>query len=296
MRSLRVLLPLLLVAPLAAQQKVDRRIAIAPDASIRVHNTVGSIRIVGWDRDSIAVTGTIPPGGGSFYMGGAGRGAKLGIERQDEMKEGQPATLDIRVPRNARLWVKSGSASVEAFGLTGELECASVDGSIRVEGSLRLLVAESMEGNLSVAGAIGIVRLKGGGGTITLRGARGDVLATTVGGAIVATDGAITRAHLETVSGTIAYDGTVSPHGTLDVATHSGDVTLRLPVDISAEFDLGSFDGSILYGLSGKGEGKGKGEEAPKPFRGKPVSFTTGAGEARVIVRTFKGEIRILKP
>lgn len=296
MRLHPLFLTLLLVAPLTAQQKIDRRIAIAPDASIRIHNLVGSIRIVGWDRDSIAVTGSVPPGAGSFYMGGAGRGAKLGIERHDELKEGQPATLDIRVPRNVRLWIKTGSASVEAFGLTGELECSSVDGSIRIEGSLRLVVAESMEGNLNVAGAMDVVRLKGGGGTITLRGARGDVLATTVGGAIVATDGAVTRAHLETVSGTIAYDGTVSPRGTLDVATHSGDVTLRLPVDISAEFDLGSFDGAILYGLSGKGEGKGKGEEAPKPFRGKPISFTTGAGEARVIVRTFKGEIRILKP
>ena len=296
MRLHRVLPALLLVAPLAAQQKIDRRIAIAPDASIRIHNLVGSIRIIGWDRDSIAVTGSVPPGGGSFYMGGAGRGAKLGIERQDEVKEGQPATLEVRVPRNARLWVKSASATVEASGLTGEIECSSVDGSIRVEGSLRLVIAESMEGNINVAGATTVARLKGGGGTITLRGARGDVLATTVGGAIVVTDGAITRGHLETVSGTIAYDGTVSPRGTLDVATHSGDVTLRLPPDISAEFDLGSFDGSILYGLSGKGEGKGKGEEAPKPFRGKPISFTTGAGEARVIVRSFKGEIRILKP
>jgi putative adhesin len=296
MRLHRCLPALLLVAPLAAQQKIERRIAIAPDASIRIHNLVGSIRIIGWDRDSIAVTGSVPPGAGSFYMGGAGRGAKLGIERQDEVKQGQPATLEVRVPRNARLWVKSASATVEASGLTGELECSSVDGSIRVEGSLRLVIAESMEGNINVAGAMSVARLKGGGGTITLRGARGDVLATTVGGAIVATDGAITRGHLETVSGTIAYDGTVSPRGTLDVATHSGDVTLRLPPDISAEFDLGSFDGSILYGLSGKGEGKGKGEEAPKPFRGKPVSFSTGAGEARIIVRSFKGEIRILKP
>jgi putative adhesin len=296
MRLHRCLPALLLVAPLAAQQKIERRIAIAPDASIRIHNLVGSIRIIGWDRDSIAVTGSVPPGAGSFYMGGAGRGAKLGIERQDEVKQGQPATLEVRVPRNARLWVKSASATVEASGLTGELECSSVDGSIRVEGSLRLVIAESMEGNINVAGAMSVARLKGGGGTITLRGARGDVLATTVGGAIVATDGAITRAHLETVSGTIAYDGTVSPRGTLDVATHSGDVTLRLPPDISAEFDLGSFDGSILYGLSGKGEGKGKGEEALKPFRGKPISFSTGAGEARIIVRSFKGEIRILKP
>jgi hypothetical protein len=298
MRIHRFIPVLLLVAPLAAQQKIDRRIAISPDASIRIYNLIGSIRIIGWDRDSIVVTGSVPPGGGSFFMGGAGRGAKLGIERQDEMKEGQPAVLEVRVPRAARLWVKAGSASVVATGLTGELECSSIDGSIRVEGSLRLVVAESMDGNLNVAGAIDVVRLKGGGGTITLRGARGDVLATTVGGAIVASDGAVTRAHLETVSGTIAYDGTVSPRGTLDVATHSGDVTLRLPPDISAEFDLGSFDGAILYGLSGKSEGKGegKGEGTPKMYRGKPLSFTTGAGDARVIVRSFKGEIRILKP
>lgn len=290
MRLHRFLPAVLLVAPLAAQQKIDRRIAIAPDASIRIWNLVGITRIIGWDRDSIAVTGSVPPGAGSFYMGGSRRGAKLGIERQDEFKEGQPATLEIRVPRNARLWIKSASASVEASGLTGELECSSIDGAIRVEGSLRLVVAESMEGNLNVAGAMSVVRLKGGGGTITLRGARGDVLATTVGGAIVATDGAITRAHLETVSGTIAYDGTVSPRGTLDVVTHSGDVTLRLPADISAEFDLGSFDGAILYGLTGKGE------VSPKPFKGKPMAFTTGSGEARVIVRSFKGEIRILRP
>ena len=87
------------------------------------------------------------------------------MERQDELKEDQPATLEIRVPRNARLWVKSASASIEASGLTGELECSSVDGAIRIEGSLRLVVAESMDGNVNVAGPMGVVRLKGGGGT-----------------------------------------------------------------------------------------------------------------------------------
>jgi len=290
MRALVLLAALLAATPLAAQEKIDRRIAIASDASIRIWNLAGITRIIGWDRDSLAVTGTVPSG--AFYMGGSGRGAKLGVERPDGGKADLPATLEIRVPRNVRLWVKSASASVEASGLTGELECSSVDGSIRVEGSLRLVVAESMEGNLSVYGPMGVVRLKGGGGTITLRGARGDVLATTVGGAILATDAALTRAHLETVSGPVAYDGTVAPRGTLAVTTHSGDVTLRLPTEISAEFELSSFDGAILYGLSAKGKGKGE----PSPQMGKPMSFTTGGGDARVTVRSFKGEIRVLKP
>jgi hypothetical protein len=284
MRPVVLLAALLAATPLPAQEKIDRRIAIASDASIRIWNLAGITRIIGWDRDSIAVTGTVPTG--AFYMGGSGRGAKLGVERHEGSKGDPPASLEIRVPRNARLWVKSASASLEASGLTGELECSSVDGSVRVEGSLRLVVAESMEGNLSVYGPMSVVRLKGGGGTITLRGARGDVLATTVGGAILATDAALTRAHLETVSGPVAYDGTVAPRGTLEVTTHSGDVTLRLPTELS------SFDGAILYGLSGKGKGKGE----PAPQVGKPMSFTTGGGDARVTVRSFKGEIRVLKP
>ena len=292
MRALRWFPLLLLVPVLPAQQKIDRRIAIAPDASIRIWNLIGITRIIGWDRDSIAVTGALPPGSGSFYMGGAGKGAKLGVERVDEMKENQPATLEVRVPRSARVWVKSTSASIEATGLTGELECASIDGSIRIEGSLKLVVAESMDGNLNVAGPMGMVRLKGGAGTVTLRGARGDIQASTVGGAIVATDAALMRAHLETVSGTVAYDGTVMAQGTLEVITHGGDVTLRLPAEISAEFDLNSIDGPVAFGTSGKGIGKG----SEKSTRGKPMSFTTGAGEARIIVRTFKGEIRILRP
>lgn len=286
MRIRLVVALVLVAAPMAAQQKIDRRIAIAPDASIRITNMAGIIRITGWDVDSIAVAGTITAGSG-FYFGGKGRAAKMGVERKDETLAEPGSTLEVKVPRGARVWVKSGTANIEVTGLRGEVECTSVSGSIRVEGSLKLLIAESMEGNLNASGPIDVLRLKGGAGTITIRGARGDIMASTVGGAIVAMDGAVVRAHLETVSGTIAYDGSVDPRGTLESVTHSGDVTLRLPPDISAEFDLESFDGAIFVGLMSKG--------AEKPFKGKPVGFLTGEGGSHIMVRSFKGEIRILK-
>jgi hypothetical protein len=277
---------LLLAAPVAAQQKIDRRIAIAPDASIRITNMAGITRVTGWDVDSIAVVGSIPAGS-SFYFGGRGQASKMGVERKDETLAAPGSTLEVKVPRGARVWIKSGTANVEVTGLRGELECTSISGSIRVEGSLKLLIAESMEGNLNASGPMDVVRLRGGAGTITIRGPRGDITATTVGGAIVAMDAAVVRARLETVSGTIAYDGSVDPRGTLEAVTHSGDVTLRLPQDISAEFDLESFDGAIVVGLMEKG--------SEKPFRGKPVSFVTGEGGSHVMVRSFKGEIRILR-
>jgi len=277
---------LLVAVPVSAQQKIDRRIAIAPDASIRITNMAGTVRVTGWDVDSIAVAGSIPAGA-NFYFGGRGQASKMGVERKDETLAAPGSTLEVKVPRGARVWIKSGTANVEVTGLRGELECTSVSGSIRVEGSLKLLIAESMEGNLNASGPMDVVRLKGGAGTITIRGPRGDITATTVGGAIVAMDAAVVRARLETVSGTIAYDGSVDPRGTLESVTHSGDVTLRLPQEIAAEFDLESFDGSIVVGLMDKG--------AEKPSRGKPVSFVTGEGGSHIMVRSFKGEIRILR-
>ncbi len=289
MRADWLLAGLAWASPLDAQQKVSRAIGIAPDASIRISNSAGITRITGWDHDSIAVIGSLPAGA-SFYFGGKGQVAKLGVERRDETVAGPGALLEIRVPRGAKVYVKSVSAAIEASGLSGELECVSVGGGIRVDASLKLLVAESMEGNLDVRGANDVSRLKGGSGTITLTGARGDVLATSIGGPILFTSGSVTRAHLETVSGAIGYEGEVGPRGTLEAVTHSGDVTLRLPTDISAEFDLESFDGNIDAGFLAKSAGPSK------PGKGKPVSFVTREGGSNIVVRSFKGSIRIQKP
>ena len=288
MRRLGVLV-LLAAAPLSAQNKVERGARIAGDASIRITNSAGVTRVIGWDRDSIAATGSLPKGA-SFYFGGKGQVAKLGVERQDETVAGPGAVLEVRVPRNAKVYIKSVSATIEASGLSGELEGTSVGGGIRVDAALKLLVAESMEGNLDVRGRNEVTRLRGGSGTVTLSGATGDLRVSSVGGPIAVTGGSITRAHLETVSGAIGYDGVVGSRGTLEAVTHSGDVMLRLPTDISAEFELESFDGVIDPGFLAKSAGP------PASRKGRLVSFVTREGGSTILVRTFKGNIRVQKP
>jgi DUF4097 and DUF4098 domain-containing protein YvlB len=274
--------------PLAAQQKVERRFAVSADVSVRITNNAGTTRLIGWDRDSIAVTGALAPGA-SFYGGGKGAFAKLGVERPDETVPGPGSTLEIRLPRAARVYVRSITAGIEATGLTGELQLVSVSGAIRVDGGEKLLVAESMDGNLDVGGPIEITRITGGRGTVTLRDTRGDVLATTVAGPIIATGARVSRAHLETVSGPVSYEGAVDPKGTLEVVTHAGDATLRLPASIATEFELQTFSGTIETDLFPKGRVQ------HRPTDGSPWTFATGGGGAQVTVRSFKGAIRVLK-
>src|ERR1041385_7463747 len=138
-------------------------------------------------------------------------------------------------------------------------------------------------------GPIETARITGGRGTVTLRDVRGDVLANTVAGPITVTGARITRAHLETVSGAISYEGDVDGRGTLEAVTHAGDVTLRLPAAIAAEFELQTFAGRIETTLFPKGNVQ------HQPRDGSPWTFATGGGGAQVTVRAFKGMIRVLK-
>jgi DUF4097 and DUF4098 domain-containing protein YvlB len=273
----------LLALPLSAQQKLERRIAIAADASIRIYNLAGTTRVTGWERDSIAVTGFAPPGA-SFFLGGSGRVAKMGLEPDEKAKQTTGGSLEVRVPRGARVWVKSAEGSIEVSGMTGEVDLSTVGGGIKVTGTLRLVTAESMEGDLEVSGASPLVRVKTGGGKILLRQAGGDVIASTVSGPIIASEAQMASARLETVSGPVSYSGTLDRRGTLNIQTHSGDIELLLPTTIGAEFDLASTSGLATVALPAK---------SGKPLKGRSVFFANAGGGAQIVARSFKGQISV---
>lgn len=270
-----------------AQQKISRRIAIAGDASIRIGNMASNTRLIGWDKDSIAVTGSIPAGT-SFFFGGQGRLAKMGIER-DEKFAGSTAVgdVEVRVPQGARVWVKSLEGWIEVSNFQGEADLVAVGGSITVSGGMRLLTAETLEGSIDVNGPSQMVRLKTGGGKVAVSNVTGDLSVSTVGGGVSLLEVEPATAIVETVSGDVVYDGKLSRRATLNVQTHSGTVELRLPRDTGAEFDLHSIDGFVMVGLNPKGP-------TNKPIRGQPQFFGNAGGGAFVMVRSFKGDIRLI--
>ncbi len=286
MRRALPLLALLagLTLPLGAQQKISRRIAIDPDASIRIYNLAGNTRVVGWDRDSIAVTGATPPGA-SFYFGGSGRQAKMGLERDDKMKPAGLGELEIRVPARARVWVKSTEGWIEVTGLSGEADLGTVGGSIRVSGALRLLTVETLDGTVEVSGTSQLTRIKTGGGAVTMNRPTGDLTVSTVAGAVALLEAEPATARVETVSGSVRYEGRVGRLSSLEIQTHSGTVDLLIPRETPAEFDLHSVDGGVIVALSPK--------DPRKPVRGKPLVFGNAGGGAHVMVRTFKADIRL---
>lgn len=286
-------------APGTAQQRVTRGWPLAADGAVRIYNLAGSTRVIGWDRDSVVVGGMLTRDAGQLYGGGDRRALKLGVEAGAEREtggEGGAAQLEIRVPARARVWIKSASADIQVEGVDGWLDLYAVSGDILVTGTPGDVYAESLTGSVEIAGGTSRTRVKTASGAILLRGAGVDVGATTVSGRITVRSAGwqrggtgFQRGTFESVTGDILFDGGLGRGASLEFESHSGRVEIRLPPNVSADFSLRTFQGTIENGF------KGAVPSQVDDLRGKTLSFSTGAGEAQVSVRTFLGPI-VLRP
>lgn len=275
----------------AAQQKVDIRRAAAPDVSVRLSGAFVSLRIIAWPVDSIAVTGAVGAGsrfeGGALNSGGPVKGMKFYIDGPMDPTVSSNR-FELRVPRGARVWVKTGSADIESSGVAGGLDLNIIGGSIRVDGKPRELLVESMDGSVHFSGFADFARVKTATGNIVLDGGGEDLTFTTVSGTIQAANGerALQRARFESVTGPITFAGGLARGADVRFDTHSGAIELRL-ARTPVEFDIATMTGTIENTFSSQRPAPGR------EGRGMELGTSSGMGAARVEVKSFKGNVRL---
>jgi hypothetical protein len=280
----------LLPASVQSQQTVSINRAAIPTVSVRLGGAFAAIRIIGWDRDSVAFTGTLSNNsrmdGGPLRGSGPTTGMKFWIETPDEASA-KNNRLELRVPAGARVWIKSGSAEIEATGVTGGLDLNIVGGFVRVNGAPRELIVESMDGNVSCTGTPEFAKIKTATGDITLQGGGDDITLTTVSGTIRAGEGTIQRGRFESVTGSITVSNDLGRAGDARFDTHSGNVEFRLAQGVEVEVDAQSITGTIenLYSKTRPVAGR--------EGRGMELGIMSGATGGHVTIRSFKGNVKI---
>jgi hypothetical protein len=267
-----------------AQLPVLRARALDATAAVKVFNPAGSIRLVGWDRDSIVVRGRVARGQ-QFFFGGSAQGVKLGIEDPVTGGDSRPSELVIYLPRASRMSIKSASADITGTDVSGWFY--SVSGSIRLTGSATSIEAETMNGNIDLAAVVPWVHARTGEGTLTLRGAAADVDLSTIAGTLNVASTSIRRGRLSSVTGDIHLLGALPGDALLELSNHEGTVDLLLPRSVSGVFDLSTISGTIENGFT---------EARPAAIgttRTRALRVQLGDGGAHVTVRTFRGAIRL---
>jgi hypothetical protein len=291
----QTLLGVILVSTVAAtaqsQVKVERGLRLDADGSVRISNLVGSVRVTGWNRDSVALHAVLPKGD-KVFMGGGRQGMKMFVEPLND-RNPQPTRLDVMVPARAKVWVKTATAEIEVSGVTGELDLYVVGGKIRVTGTPSELNAEAIDGDIEVNGKPGWLRAKSASGTVTFNGSSGDASISTVSGGITVNsvpaegNGKFERAKLETVTGPIRFNADIQRGAAIDFSTHSGALEIAIPRRTGADFEVASIAGSITNNLNFTRPVKGR------YGRGSELVMTNSSGGARVTVRSFKGPVTL---
>lgn len=282
-----LLLALLTPVVALAQASIDERHPLASGGRVEVDNVAGSIRVRGWDRDEVAITGSL--GSGQRLDVDASRNrvrAKVVYPRNS--RSGRGARLELRVPKGAelhvnavsadvdiadvdlrRLQAKSVSGTMDAAGRARETDLGSVSGAIRARVTTPRLDVGTVSGRVEVDG-----------------GVSGEVRVETVSGRVALTATRLERLRGESVSGGMTIRaGALAPGGRIALETVSGRVGLQLPADVSAQLRVSTFSGGIE---SDAGE-----VQRQRYGPGRSLDTRLGSGDGDVSVNSHSGSVRV---
>lgn len=290
-RIIGILFSLLLAGQAhAAGQAIDETRPAQHDGEVRISNLAGSVRVEGWNRAEVQVTGTLGEGAERLEFTGSDATTSIRvILPQGRNRNIQATDLVVRVPAASRVQADTVSADVAVSGVSGAQRHETVSGDIELNTTATDISLKSVSGaqQINGAGENARVTVRSISGDITVTDVTGELQLETVSGEAQVRDSALNRASMSTTSGELDYSGALQKDGVYDFRSISGNIGLTFAGTPDAQFDISAFSGNIDNSFGP--EAQKVSEYAP----GKELRFTGGQGSARVSVETLSGNITL---
>lgn len=287
-RSLHgVALAMALFAPVAlADRDVNESAQVHPKGEVEVSNIAGSVRVSGWDRDMVEVTGTLGRGVQDLEFRTEGRYTLIKVRTPRNGRSGG-SDLEIRMPASSRLTVGTVSADTTVEGVKGALRLQTVSGNIEADVYGEDAQLKTVSGDVTVRGADenGLLAITTVSGDVGLRNVRGEIVVQTVSGDVEADSGELERARIRTTNGEAELRTGLARGARVEMEAVNGDLTLTIAGEPDAEFNVETFNGEI------------RNDFGPEPVRtsryapGRELRFSERNGSARVGIKTLNGAI-----
>jgi DUF4097 and DUF4098 domain-containing protein YvlB len=289
-RLITIILACLLATTVLAED-VNRKIDASRDGHINVSNISGSVTVNGWTRNEVEVTGTLGRNVEELIFERDGDDVLVKVKVPKDSGRGIDSDLRISVPQNSSIDIGTVSADIDVTTVIGEQSLHTVSGDVTTEFTGADLTAESVSGDVEVSGdsADGEIEANTVSGDVTLFRVGGEVVGKSVSGDVIVDEGSFTRAALSTVNGEIVFQGELREDGRLSIETINGSVDVDFVGDVSARFEVDTFNGGIRNCFGPKAE------RASKYTPGWELEFTEGDGDGRVEISTMNGGVNICK-
>lgn len=274
-------------------RSVNETRQVKADADIRIDNLAGTVKVQGWDKNEVRVSGTLGALVQKLQMEGGDSALDIRVvlphHSMHDEDCGSCAELEIQVPRGARIEVSTVSADVEASGLTGQVQFGTVSGGATVSSSAARIDLRTVSGDVTVVGSAkgASIDANSVSGTVRISDVDGHVDAENVSGDTKVVSRHISDLKMSATSGNLTFEGTPLKGGNYDLNNVSGDVVLAVGGSPDARFDVSSFSGDIDNSFG------------PKPTRvskyspGMELHFSSGNAGATITARTLSGDIHL---
>jgi DUF4097 and DUF4098 domain-containing protein YvlB len=258
--------------------------ALAASGKLSVNNIAGTIVVRGWDRNEVAISGTLGEDVEKLDISGDAGHLSV-VVRYPSRTHGNvdDTQLELRVPARAQLSIDAVSADVQVSDSSGDIDAKSVSGDVRLDVGSGRIKASTVSGDLSVRAPSYQTTLNSVSGDLTASGVRGSLSADTVSGDLSLDGGRFTTLKLQSVSGDLNLQLDLDDGGTLNAETLSGDIELRLPKMPDAKLTMKTFSGELRNGFAGTG---GNDEVHT-------LTTTLGSGKGEIDLHSFSGDIDV---
>ncbi|HEY0081769.1 MAG TPA: DUF4097 family beta strand repeat-containing protein [Pyrinomonadaceae bacterium] len=173
-------------------------------------------------------------------------------QEREEYGTGAAVALDVWVPRNANVRVKSGDGRLRLTGIEGEINLHTGDGAVDVTESKGQLRVETGDGRVRVAGFDGDASVQTGDGRISLEGRFTKLTARTGDGAISLALPANANARIETDSERVINDASAVAEDGEGDATEKRVRHWRIGTGAGGQITLRTGDGQIFLRRAGE--------------------------------------------
>jgi hypothetical protein len=182
----------------------------------------------------------------------------------------QSVKVLVETPANVTLDGRSADGSLSVNGLHGAINLESSDGSLNVE---------NVSGNLKLRTSDGSLRVRGGSGRLEAQSSDGsqDIAGAFESWQVASSDGSL---KLELTEGT-------KLRGPSTVESRDGSLTMQVPRDLAADFDMSTRDGGLRSDLPLMSNGY------DSRSGGHSVHGTMNGGGPLVTVRSSDGNVRV---
>lgn len=276
-------------APAFADQSINVTRTATPDATVHINNIAGSVKIVGWDKNSVQITGHLGSSNQHLKVTGEKDYIDIHVQYPRHSDIDQGTVLVVQLPRGSTVEAHTVSAPIDVQQVVGPQRLKAVSGNVTLESKSQEISAESVSGNVEIKGSAAKAHVEASSvsGDVEIAGISGELDGNSVSGNVTAADSKLQRAKMGSTSGDLMYGGPIESSGVYEFHTTSGDVVLKLSAKPDAKFDIETFSGDIRNDFGPKAE----------PTRrygpGQELHFTSGKGSARVRAETLSGDIEL---